>query len=213
MTEEQLVANAAMATIVAATATVTYAALTLLLYFEARASRNVRREANLAVFPAPDRGVGLYLEVHAQNFGPGIARDVVIEYWLADSAGNPLEASRARHAEPVWGPGQSRRFMPRKDLDGQITGLQQMADEDLRLHLGWSWRDPNRSLVDTARRQLGQHSHTTVHALKPYTTDLYGGHALIETDPLKALPNIKDELVKIERGLKEIAKAAGQRQQ
>jgi hypothetical protein len=191
-------------------ATATYALLTLLLLLEARASRNTRHEANFSAYPRPHPSSGMYLEVIAENYGPATAADVVGFIRLIDAGGNALPASEQRQAEPVWGPGGTRRFMPRPDADGQILALRDLGERGLSLCLEWQWSDSARWLFDLAqRRKFARHKHVSTYDLRRYSEDIYGGRALVENDPLATLPKINEELGKVRGSSRRSAPSRG----
>lgn len=200
--EEQLDAN--LAVWVAAIATVIYAFLTLLLLFEARLNRNTRLEANVATYPTPHAESGMYLDVIAENYGPASATDVVVIIRLLDESGNPIGSSEQRLAEPVWGPGRLRKFMPRPDSEGQITVLNELAGAGMSLYLEWSWTDGRRSLRDIVVRRPTRQHHIRTFELRKYREDIYGGKAMIDHDPLNALPKIREELERLRRVIEKI---------
>jgi len=183
---------------VTALATVIYATITLFLLFEARATRVVRHEAQLEAWPTL-YGSGLYLATRLENYGPDIAREVRLEAWIVGT-GAVVEASRRRHAEPLFPAERHRTFLMR--TGDQYQMLSELADEGVELHLRWEWSDGRREWLGLGTRR--RHSGASVTALKDFSAGFYEGGALVEKEPLDDFPKLIEHAKKVPEELRRI---------
>jgi hypothetical protein len=176
--------------IVALTASAS-AILTILLLFEARMTRNLRREAAVEARARCHTPAPMTLELEIRNFGPANARNVVITHQL-ESPGGQTVGDVMRHGETLLGIGEGRRFLP-----GAPTvplDLQEMADQGLTLHVELSWADGRRRLWFFPLRHQGSQTW----ACADLARDLYGGWSLSERDGAEDLHEIADNLALID---------------
>jgi hypothetical protein len=174
-----------------ALATMVYAVITLFLLFEARSTRVIRHEAQLEAWPTLYGG-GLYLATRLENYGPDIARDVRLEAWITHE-GKPVDASRRRHAEPLFPAGRHRTFLMR--TGDQYQMLRAMAEEGGELRLRWEWSDGRRGGLGLGppRRHAGE----SVTALSEFSEGFYEGGALVEKEPLDDFPKLVEHTKKV----------------
>ena len=201
---------AARAAAVAAVATVVSALVALLLFLEARAARNVRLEANVAAYPTLHGEAGMYLTVIAENYGPAAATDVLVFMRLRTSRGDAIGRSERRMREPEWGPGHRRTFMPRREQE-RIESLNELAESDLVLELEWAWSDGRRLFWRIGRGAYVRQNRKATYQLRTFRDDMYGGQALLDPDPLTALPRIHADLKDINQSLDKVRRALDRR--
>jgi hypothetical protein len=174
---------------IVALATIASVTLTLLLLFEARTTRNLRREA---LVDARVHVYGpVYIELDVRNYGPANARDVVISFGFRDASGAVVGEPR-RQGETLLAPGGGRRFLPSPDQ--QLLDLHTLAERGLTLRLDWSWQDDRRRLWFLRTR----HERKRLWAAQRLREDLFGGWALVERQPDEDLHQLADTLRKIE---------------
>jgi hypothetical protein len=189
-----------LALTIAAVATAVYAFLTFLLLVE---SQNARREAQVAVYPTVFSESGLYLQLTAENYGPATAANVIVTFRLRDRQGDAITASERRQAEPVWGPGVGRKFLPRPE-DGKLLSLGELGDAGMSLEIEWGWEDRRMSLIGLLRRQPARQDFKKTYGLAQLRDDMYGGSALVDPNPIAALPQIRDEIKALKASVKDI---------
>jgi hypothetical protein len=182
--------NANSGAIVAVTATVS-AVLTVLLLLESRTTRNLRREAAVEARAKCHPPASFLLELDVKNYGPAIARDLVIVQYLANPDGSPVGEKR-RQAETLVSPGEGRRFLPM--MANNSSMLNEMAEANLILHVEWSWMDDRRRLWFLPRRHEQKRSWPTADLAR----DFFGGWALTESDTANDIHEIAEKIRKIE---------------
>jgi hypothetical protein len=139
---------------VTAAATTIYAAITLLLLFEARRARQLQGAAALTLWPTP-WGDGLYLALRLENYGPAIARDVRLRFWY-EREGTLLEGTDLSYADPVFGPGRRREFLPDTDNPkGAHLMLNALGEQGYVLQAELSWADDRLTLRGHRQRHTG----------------------------------------------------------
>jgi hypothetical protein len=177
--------------------TVVYVAVTLAILLEARATRNLRREAlvdaRLMVHPP----ASLLLELRVRNLGPAVARDVVIEFWFTDPSGATV-GERRRQGEQSLGPGDGRRFLPM--AGAQLADLNSLGAANLTIHVQWRWIDDRRGV----RRRPERHERELAIPAEQLGRDFFGGWALTQSDPDDDLHTIAEAIEKLERHAKAI---------
>lgn len=140
------------AIIITALATATSAVVAIAALLEARAVRIATRDAAMVVARlrfSDDRQD--YAELHLENLGPGLARDVHLRISYADAAGVTVAA-----ADPVVvamlvpGVADRQAFLPALLLQADDTvpvpDLDELADRGLSLRLELDWLDERRWL-------------------------------------------------------------------
>lgn len=165
---------------VVAAATVVYAAITLLLVFEARRSRQLREEATVSLAPIP-RGDGLYLALRLENYGPAIAHSVRLRFWY-EADGKVIEPSDVTYADPVFGPGRRRDFLPDAAAGSHLT-LNALADQRHVLHAELSWTDDRLDL----RRRRARHAARATWATGDLREGFYTAHPLNDKELIPVL--------------------------
>lgn len=174
---------------VTAAATVIYAAVTLVLLLEARRSRQLADEAALAVSPRP-WGDGLYLSLRLENYGPAIARDVRLRYWF-EIDGEALNGTDVSYADPVFGPGRLREFLP-GSAGGAHRMLNELAEQRHVLHWELSWQDDRIDL----RRRRARHVLRAVWAATDLRDGFYTAHPLTDKELIPALEKQAGKLLR-----------------
>jgi len=181
--------------IVAVTASVS-AVFTLLLLLDARATRNLRREANVAAHPRLHGEAGMLLELRVVNHGPANARDIEIAFRFTDENGKDLGGRR--QAEPLLPVGEDRRFLP--SPGDALVDLNDLAERRVSMSVSWSWSDDRRRAWFFPVRHLRQGKY----AAEDLRTGLYGGWSLTRRDPIEDVHSIAAHLREIERALKRL---------
>jgi hypothetical protein len=181
--------------IVAVTASLS-AVFTVLLLVDARATRNLRREANVVGQVRLHGEVGMQLEFRVTNFGPAQARDVAMAFSFRNADGEVQGGRKQR--EPLLAPGEDRRFLP--SPGEALMDLTTLAGYALILDIAWSWRDDRRRLWFLARTHRRRESHVT----EDLRQGMYGGWALTRRDTAEDLHDVADHLREIRRVMKEV---------
>jgi hypothetical protein len=176
---------------VTAAATVVYAVVTLLLLFEARRERQLRDEAALNLAPVP-WGDGLYLALRLDNYGPAVARDVRLRFWF-EIDGEVVEGTDLTYADPEFGPGRRRDFLPRTANDGLLM-LNAVAERRHILHAELSWADGRLEL----RRRRARHMMSEVWPTTDLREGFYESHPLTDKE---LIPVLEKHLTKVGREL------------
>jgi hypothetical protein len=171
--------------IVAVSATVS-AVLTILLLLDARATRNLRREANVVAHPRLHGEAGMQLELRVTNHGPADARDVSIEFRFKNADGS--DQGGRRQVEPLLPSGEDRRFLP--SVGEQLMDLNTLAGYGLALHVNWSWSDDRRRLWFLPKR----HERSEIHVAEDLRSGLYGGWSLTRRDTAEDVHSIAEIL-------------------
>lgn len=177
---------------VLAAATIAYTVITLALLLEARGTRVMRREAQLEAYPRPWERAPMYIAISVVNYGPAIARNVDLTFWL-EKDGEEVGGSRRVHGEPLFPSGWHRTFLPDRDDAGGATTLDELANQGLTLRLQWSWTDGRQWPWKTARPR----ERRTVYSMADLRTKFYGGGALVESDAAASAERAADEVGKI----------------
>jgi hypothetical protein len=178
--------------------TAAYVVITLLLLFEARATRAAGNAANLDVHPRPYGPVNV--ELVLENYGPAIAKSVRFRRWI-EVDGATVAGTDRTQAEPMFPVGRRRRFLVTAS-ETRIDSLQELSDTNAALHAEWQWTD--------GRRTLGLRTLTHRASVSYLSEDLragfYGGWALVESDPIEREEQAREEAKKIRTALEDIAK-------
>jgi hypothetical protein len=179
-----------------AVATVAYLVVTLLLLFEARATRNLRLEANVVAYPRPHGA--LNVELVLENGGPAYARDVRFAFGFVD-AKRTVQGKPRSQFDALMGPGRFHRFLPSPTEGSRIPSLHELAERKLVLTLKWSWSDDRRWPWFLAKR----HSRSRNYRMTDLKEGFYGGWYLIEPESADDLHAIRESLTGIKEVLEE----------
>ena len=180
-------AVAALAAVVAASATAIYAGLTWGLLQESRRVRRQTLEAHVEAAVRPWERASWYVVVRIENLGPAPARNLDVQIYLWDHGQRVTDQDR-HLAEPFLGLGSHRTFLIR---GGQRLETQkQMAERDVRVDVRWSWDDQRSGGLRRSTRSL-------VYPVASINSDYYEGSALIE-------PNVERSLEDISKHLKDL---------
>ncbi len=176
-----------------AVATVAYLVVTLLLLWEARATRNVGLDAKVVAYPRPHGA--LNVELVLENGGPAYARDVRFAFGFVDPKGRAQGKPRAQF-DALMGPGRFHRFLPSPTEGSSLPSLYELAEWKLVLTLKWSWIDDRRWPWFLAKR----HSRSKNYRMTDLKEGFYSGWYLIEPETADDLHAIRESLA----GIKEV---------
>jgi hypothetical protein len=187
-------------------ATVIYAGITLLLLFEARRVRQLQDEAALTVGPTL-WGDGLYLALALENYGPAVARDVRLRFWF-EIDGKLLNGSDLTYADPVFGPGRRRRFLP-DSAGGKHLLLKELGNGRHVLHAELSWADDRLDL----RRRRARHEGRWSWAAADMSEGFYNAHPLRDKELVEVLDRHAGKIHTELKGIKREAEVPRQRRE
>ena len=173
---------------VTAAATAIYAVITLLLLFEARRGRRLQDEAALALWPTP-WGDGLYLALRLENYGPAIARDIRLRYWYGIDR-QTVEGTDVSYADPVFGPGRRRDFLPGAAGDANLM-LTALAEQRHVLHAELSWTDDRLTLRGGRQR----HADSWAWATEDLRRGFYTAHPLTDKELIPTFERKADKVI------------------